>query len=209
MEGIVEGRQKGNEPTGRVRDIVVGTGVSDTRLMEQPRYSKDIVGDIVREGRGRERTEIPAEIARVEGVRPQELPGRVSQPVKQSGRIASGNIQDPYIPQSKGSSGKNLIPKNLVEPIAKVLHNVENTYGDVDTFVQNELQYKTKEELYNSLSAEQIDAVSIIISNIKSGKSTILGDQTGVGKGRVVAATIRYANLQGIKPIFLQRNLIY
>ena len=202
MEGIVEGRQKGDEPTGRVRDIVAGTRVPDTGVVEQPGYSKDIVGDIVRKGRGREHTEISPDVTGGEGVRPQELPGRVSRPIKQPVRIASGNIQDHYTPQSKGNSGKNLIPKNLVEPIAKVLQNVENTYGNIDTFVQNELQYKTKEALYNSLSAEQIDAVSIIISNIKNGKSTILGDQTGVGKGRVVAATIRYANLQGIKPIF-------
>ena len=199
VEGLGEGRQKGNEPTGSVRDIVPGTGISDTGVVEQPGRSESITGGIVGKKGEQQGSRATTEVAGSEGVRPEELPGRV--PPKQP-RLASGNIQDPYIPQSKGNSGKNLIPKNLVEPIAKVLQKIENTYGDVDTFVQQELGYKTKEELFKSLSAEQIDAVSVIISNIKDGKSIILGDQTGVGKGRVVAATIRYANNQGIKPIF-------
>ena len=199
VEGIGEGRQKSNAPTGSVRATIAGTGISDTGVMEQPGHSEGITGGIVGKKGEQQGSRATTEVARGEGVRSEELSGRV--PPKQP-RLASGNIQDPYIPQSKGNSGKNLIPKNLVEPIARILQKIENTYGDVDTFVQKELQYKSKEELYKALSAEQIDAVSVIISNIKDGKSIILGDQTGVGKGRVVAATIRYANNQGIKPIF-------
>src|SRR6476619_8083734 len=54
------------------------------------------------------------------------------------------------------------------------------------------------------LSAEQIDAVAMAIYNIEArGQGMIIGDQTGIGKGRVAAAMIRYAVVQGHKPVFL------
>ncbi len=42
------------------------------------------------------------------------------------------------------------------------------------------------------------------IYNIEArGQGMIIGDQTGIGKGRVAAAMIRYAVVQGHKPVFL------
>ena len=153
LEGTGEGGQARNEPGGGVRNIVPGTRVSNTGVVESRGRSKDIVGDIVEHhGRGRPSTGDVTEFTRGEGVRSEELPGQFSQPAKQPSRLLSANIQEPYVPQSKGNSGGNLVPKNLIEPIANVLQKIENTYGDVDTFVQNELQYKTKEALYEATS---------------------------------------------------------
>lgn len=76
--------------------------------------------------------------------------------------------------------------------------------GDIDNFVRHRLSYQTKAELCRSLSAEQIDAVAMAIYNIEAlGQAVIIGDQTGIGKGRVAASIIRYAAMQGAKAIFL------
>ena len=61
---------------------------------------------------------------------------------------------------------------------------------------------KTKKNLYNALSADQIDAVALAIFNIDHGIGMIIGDQTGTGKGRIAAAVLRYARKNGLKPIF-------
>ena len=76
--------------------------------------------------------------------------------------------------------------------------------GDIDNFVRHRLKYQTKAALCKVLSAEQIDAVAMAIYNIEArGQGMIIGDQTGIGKGRVAAAMIRYGVLQGVKPMFL------
>tara|TARA_B110001469_G_C9611849_1_gene304391 strand:+ start:1 stop:1074 length:1074 start_codon:yes stop_codon:yes gene_type:complete len=74
----------------------------------------------------------------------------------------------------------------------------------MDNFVRHRLGYTTKDWLCKSLSAEQTDAVGTAIYNIEAlGQAVIIGDQTGIGKGRVAASIIRYAVKQGITPIFL------
>ena len=76
--------------------------------------------------------------------------------------------------------------------------------GDTDNFVRDRLGYPTKTALCKALSAEQTDAVMMGIYNIEArGQGMIIGDQTGIGKGRVAAAMLRYAHHQGLKPIFL------
>lgn len=87
---------------------------------------------------------------------------KVKKPEAKKETALKTDIQVPYNPKSKGVSENNLIPKNLAEPIAKVLRNIEKEKGNIDTFVQTELGYKTEEELFNALSVEQIDEVAIL-----------------------------------------------
>ncbi|TDX01492.1 strawberry notch C-terminal domain-containing protein [Dinghuibacter silviterrae] len=76
--------------------------------------------------------------------------------------------------------------------------------GDMDNFVRHRLKYPSKATLCRALSAEQIDAVAMAIYNIEArNQGMIIGDQTGIGKGRVAAAMIRYGVWQGVKPVFL------
>lgn len=67
---------------------------------------------------------------------------------------------------------------------------------DVDEMVRRELNYKTINDLCNALRREQIDGVARYILNKRLGKSMIIADETGVGKGRQAAAIIRYECLQ-------------
>ncbi|MFD3001423.1 strawberry notch-like NTP hydrolase domain-containing protein [Pontibacter toksunensis] len=76
--------------------------------------------------------------------------------------------------------------------------------GSIDAFVQHRLGYASNIEMCKALAAEQIDAVAMAIYNIEArGQGMIIGDQTGIGKGRQAAAIIRYAVKQGRKPVFI------
>jgi hypothetical protein len=54
-----------------------------------------------------------------------------------------------------------------------------------------------------AFKAEQVDALALAIDNIEKGAGFIIGDQTGIGKGRVNAGVIRYAMNNGLVPIFV------
>lgn len=93
---------------------------------------------------------------------------------------------------------------------AKVLQKSLGDIGDVDQYLVDELGYSSKEELYSYLAAEQIDSVALAIHQMNKGNAFIIGDMTGVGKGRQGAALIRYAVMQGKVPIyFTQKPTLY
>ena len=104
-----------------------------------------------------------------------------------------------YIPVSKGTPVGSKIPLNMAQALNRILPQ----FGDIDTYLQNKLRYKSKNDLYKALSAEQIDGVALAIYQIEKGNAIVIGDQAGLGKGRMGAALIRYAVLQGKKPIFI------
>lgn len=97
-----------------------------------------------------------------------------------------------------------IIPAQLAEETKHTYANLEEALGyDVVGFVGNRLQL-SPEELGVALSSEQVDGVALAIYNIEArGQSVIIGDQTGIGKGRQAAALIRYGMLAGYLPIFL------
>lgn len=104
-----------------------------------------------------------------------------------------------YPTRSKSGAIGSVVPSNVAQTLNEILHK----FKDIDGYVQAKLGYETKEELYGALAAEQVDGVAMAIYQIEEGKSLIIGDMTGVGKGRQAAAVIRYAHLQGKKPIFI------
>ena len=82
----------------------------------------------------------------------------------------------------------------------------EKVGENLRVFVADKLKYK-QGEICKALSAEQIDAVALGIYNIEyKQQGMIIGDQTGIGKGRVAAAMIRYGHYNGYKPIFLSEK---
>ena len=72
----------------------------------------------------------------------------------------------------------------------------------VDEFVRSELGW-TLEELWDRLNAAQVDAVALAIRSFEQGCGFINADQTGVGKGRTVAAMIHFARRRGVVPVFI------
>ncbi|NBS69873.1 hypothetical protein EBT31_13310, partial [bacterium] len=107
-----------------------------------------------------------------------------------------------YYPHSKASSVGTLVPKAMAESIENSLAKIESSVGDLDNYVAESLEMdpETVRELF---SAEQVDALALAIYNAEAGKGFIIGDQTGVGKGRVVAGMIRYALINDKIPFFV------
>ena len=107
-----------------------------------------------------------------------------------------------YAPRSEANSLGTKTPAALVQQTKKMLDKI----GDVDQFVVDRLGYANKEELYAHLGAEQIDAVAAAIYQMEHGNGFIIGDGTGVGKGRQAASLIRYGMRMGKVPIFVTQK---
>jgi hypothetical protein len=107
-----------------------------------------------------------------------------------------------YRPMSGGRGLGTLVPAALKEPLERSLQRLAEKHGSVDAYVAKRLKM-SPDQLSGALAAEQVDAVALAIDNMDSGKALILGDQTGIGKGRVVAAVMRYAMANGKMPIFV------
>ncbi len=118
-----------------------------------------------------------------------------------------GTLGSPYIPASFVCPLLHTItPDSMDYEIHIAVRKVEAEIGDFHEFLMKKLHY-TREELCRSLSAEQIDAVVLAIYNIeKKRQGMIIGDQTGIGKGRVAAAMIRYGHFKGLKPVFISEK---
>ena len=97
-----------------------------------------------------------------------------------------------------------VIPDQLAEETKYAHAQLKEALGnDIEGFVANRLQF-SPEELAMALATEQVEGVAFAIYNIEArGQSVIIGDQTGIGKGRQAAALIRYGMLAGYLPIFL------
>lgn len=113
-----------------------------------------------------------------------------------------GDEKVPYPNRSRSGTLMSVVPANQAQVLADSLADI----GYVDQFLVDELGYSSKEELYSYLAAEQIDSVSLAINQMNKGNGFIIGDMTGVGKGRQGAALIRYAVRKGYKPIYFTQK---
>lgn len=107
-----------------------------------------------------------------------------------------------YEPRSNAASVGTLVPRAMRDSIQASLEKIEAQFGNIDEYVADRLNYDP-ETLRANFSAEQVDALALAIKNAEEGRGFIIGDQTGIGKGRVVAAMIRYAIINDKTPIFV------
>ena len=115
---------------------------------------------------------------------------------------AGTEFQVPYKKQSASYTVETLVPRTQAKAVRQALETAEERYGNLDEFVASELGY-TLDEAMTYFSGEQMDAIALGIARHKEGKAFVLGDQTGVGKGRVAAAMMVYAKRQGFVPVFM------
>lgn len=105
-----------------------------------------------------------------------------------------------YVSQSGNPFSLNsVVPADQAKATKKALEKI----GDVDQFLVQELGYNDKDDMYHALGSEQVDAVALAIHQAKQGNAFIIGDMTGIGKGRQAAAMIRYAYNSGKIPLFI------
>ena len=96
----------------------------------------------------------------------------------------------------------SVMPADQQEAVNKSLEKL----GDADQFLVDELGYNDKDDLYSHLAAEQIDSVALALQQAKKGNAFIIGDMTGIGKGRQAASFVRYAVKNGQIPIYFTQK---
>jgi predicted RNA methylase len=117
-----------------------------------------------------------------------------------------GQFRVPYKPASKFDSFGIFIPTNMEGPAREALAKLQERVGDIDKFVSQKLGYRADAPIQKYFSAEQMDALALGIDAIDGQTAFILGDQGGVGKGRVAAGMMRYAIKAGKTPIFVTKD---
>jgi hypothetical protein len=132
------------------------------------------------------------------GGRPRGQLERVDRPVR---GLSAEKVA--YTPRSENPfTLKAVMPAGQQEAVNKNLEKL----GDADQFLVDELGYNDKADLYAHLAAEQVDSVALALQQAKKGNSFIIGDMTGVGKGRQAASLIRYAKKQGQVPVYFTKT---
>lgn len=109
----------------------------------------------------------------------------------------------PYSPMSKLDGLGTSIPLALAGETLAAQYSFRKEIGNVDEFLVEKLKYTSRIALSNALAAEQADAVAMAIYQFERGKGFILADMAGIGKGRVNAALLRYAYVNGMLPVFV------
>ena len=106
-------------------------------------------------------------------------------------------------------TAETLAPRNQSDAMINNLVKIEEEAGmTIYEYVASEMKIKP-ERLGLAFHAEQLDALAAAIYASKNGQGFIIGDQTGVGKGRFVAGMLMYARMNGYAPVFMtmQSNL--
>jgi len=116
--------------------------------------------------------------------------------------LARNVFQTPYVSASRVGTPSTMVPRNLEGATKEALTRVAAIYGDIDAFVASEYGYG-KEELGKYFSPEQVDALALQVYAEHRGRGFLVADQTGVGKGRTLAAMMRRSALKGETCFFI------
>lgn len=188
---------EGNSESGQ-RPVLGKRGQNDT--VGETGRGTDTIGKPSTDGRGLEQRTVGNEPQPVDGVDVQRIGlGLKGKPKKRD--LTEEKL--PYRPHNTAFRLESVAPAAMVEAMDKVLSQIEAQHGSIDEFVKTELGYDTIAETYQALAAEQMDSVAMAIYQMKQEQALIIGDQTGVGKGRQMAALIRWAVQRGEKPVFI------
>lgn len=125
--------------------------------------------------------------------------GREDLSIFNEDRRADNVFQRPYMAFSQASISSTMTPKNLQAPLASALERIERSFGTVDDFVSEEMELG-RNSLSERFTAEQVDAIALGINALLNNKGLIIGDETGIGKGRTLAALATWAN-KNKKPV--------
>lgn len=193
-----EPRQDGGLPDGDTGTDRTGANVARS---EGTGNNSNSEGRVLESGgNGRSNTQPNADGASESGSGrgPRRQLQRMDQPVR---GLSTEKVT--YTPKSENPfTLKSVMPADQQEAVNKNLEKL----GDADQFLVDELGYNDKDDLYSHLAAEQVDSVALALQQAKKGNAFIVGDQTGIGKGRQAASFIRYAVKNGQIPVYFTQK---
>lgn len=108
---------------------------------------------------------------------------------------------------SNGKSTNARVPVTLEQPTKNALKEVSKYakaqgFKDLRSFVADRTGIKNPD----ALNDIQVDSVAMAIRNLENGHGLLVGDQTGLGKGRQAAAMISYLIKSKKIPVFVTEN---
>ncbi|WP_088894861.1 DUF6908 domain-containing protein [Leptolyngbya ohadii] len=117
-------------------------------------------------------------------------PDLADSPESDQPEAAQQPTQVSYRPHSQGRSIQTVCPPTMATPMSISLDRVEAVTGQsIDQFVADRLGIDS-ETLFQRYAAEQIDCLSIAFLNQDRGRPTLIANDTGTGKGRIVSGVL-------------------
>lgn len=111
-----------------------------------------------------------------------------------------------YVTMSKLGKVTKKVPASMESAIHTINSRFLNRHPEgIDEFVSKKLDMNF-EKMEECFSPEQIDAIGIAIDTKDLGFTPILGDQTGIGKGRVLAAIDAYNIMNGHPALYITEH---
>ncbi|HRY15996.1 MAG TPA: hypothetical protein P5330_09015, partial [Candidatus Competibacteraceae bacterium] len=96
-------------------------------------------------------------------------------------------FQERYVARSQLGEARTMIPANMAASTRRALDRIETLQGrDIDDYVGRTLGLRA-DELAQRFAPEQIDALALVFQAQDRGRGFIEADETGIGKGRVLA----------------------
>lgn len=130
-----------------------------------------------------------------------------------AGEGESNAYQAPYVSASRIGSPSTMMPRNLEAAtrgaLTRASAHAASLGFDLDGWVAKEFRY-SREDLARIFSPEQVDALALYLFAEHRDRAFLNADQTGVGKGRTLAAIMRRNAILGYRTIFQterQQNL--
>lgn len=193
-----EPRQDGGLPDGDTGTDRTGTDVARSEGTGNNSNSEGRILESGGNGRSNAQSNADGTSESGSGRGPRRQLQRVDQPVR---GLSTEKVT--YAPKSENPfTLKSVMPADQQEAVNKNLEKL----GDADQFLVDELGYNDKDDLYSHLAAEQVDSVALALQQAKKGNAFIVGDQTGIGKGRQAASFIRYAVKNGQIPVYFTQK---
>ena len=95
-----------------------------------------------------------------------------------------------------------LIPVNMASETVSNLSRLAASMDFVE-FIKEKLAYNSRLAVANAFSSEQVDALVLAIKQFEKDNAFIIGDQAGIGKGRICSGVLRYAHVNDRIPVFI------
>ncbi|MEM7771934.1 MAG: hypothetical protein AAF327_15665, partial [Cyanobacteria bacterium P01_A01_bin.37] len=113
--------------------------------------------------------------------------------IEQEEKQVTQPAQLTYAPTSDGDRLNAIAPTSLAVGMAHSLNRIEETTGlSIDEFVSRCLG-EEPDTLYSHYSAEQIDGIALCEFNKRRNRPTLIANDTGTGKGRIVGSQVKSA----------------
>lgn len=119
-----------------------------------------------------------------------------------SGIDQINSYQSPYIPTSTLSDPTLMVPRNMASPLRRAMIEIQRTTPHTDQWLADQLEM-SMDQLRDAFSPEQADSLVMAIKRGEQGLGFMSADQTGTGKGRILAGIALYQRLRGEQVVFL------